>query len=148
MAVVEINWKPDWKQLRGFGWVCLVAFGAIGAWLFFMHSLLGFEFGAVSATRAAYVLWALAAVCALLGLVAPKLLRPLYVGLMLISFPIGFVVSHVIMALLFYGLFTPIALIFRLIGRDALNRKFEPEATTYWVPHETGKEVKRYYRQF
>ena len=51
MAVVEINWKPDRKQLRGFGWVSLVAFGGIGTWLFFMHSLLVYDFSATAATR-------------------------------------------------------------------------------------------------
>jgi hypothetical protein len=148
MALVRVNWKPDRRQLRGFGMICLVAFGAIGCWIRFRHTFMGFDVAPGAVAPVSYVLWSLAALGLLLGLAAPTLLRPLYLGLTLVSLPIGFVVSHVIMALLFYGLFTPIGLIFRLIGRDPLERRFEREARSYWVPHETPRDVKRYYRQF
>ena len=41
---------------------------------------------------------------------------------MVLAFPIGWTVSQVILLLMFYGLFTPIGLVFRLIGRDPLHR--------------------------
>ena len=41
---------------------------------------------------------------------------------MVLAFPIGWTVSQVILLLMFYGLFTPIGLVFRLIGRDPLQR--------------------------
>ena len=40
---------------------------------------------------------------------------------MVLAFPIGWTVSQVILAVMFYGLFTPIGLVFRLIGRDPLQ---------------------------
>jgi hypothetical protein len=52
------------------------------------------------------------------------------------------------MALVFYGLFTPMGLLFRLIGRDPLNRRFDPTAQTYWTPHQTVTDGRRYFRQF
>ena len=36
---------------------------------------------------------------------------------MIVAFPIGWAVSHIMLAALFYGLFTPVALVFRTIGR-------------------------------
>ncbi len=52
------------------------------------------------------------------------------------------------MALLYYGLFTPVALIFRIMGRDALDRRFEPDAATYWTKRKPVTDRKQYFRQF
>ncbi len=148
MALIEINWKPDARTLRGFGWISLVAFAALGAWIYFRHTIFGFGLTESTANRTAYVVWAMAAACGLLAAIAPTVLRPLYVGTSAVSLPIGFVVSHVVMALLFYGLFTPVAFVFRLIGRDQLNRRFDPAAESYWVERNQIDDPLRYYRQF
>ena len=58
----------------------------------------------------------------LLGLLWPRVIRPVYVGWMVLAFPIGWTVSQAMLAVMFYGLFTPIGLLFRLIGRDPLHR--------------------------
>ena len=147
MAVVEVNWKPGARTLRSFGWICLVALGAIGAWVYFRQSLLGFALSASAAHGTGYCLWAAAALCAVVAAVAPRALWPLYVTLTAVTLPIGLVVSHVVLALLFYGVFTPMALIFRVIGRDSLRRKFDPGAGTYWVQRRATTDVERYFRQ-
>ena len=95
-----------------------------------------------------YALWALAALCTIVGVAVPLALRPLYVGLTLVSLPIGFVVSHVIMFVVFYGVLTPVGLVFRLVGYDPLRRKLEPGADTYWVRRRLENDTKRYFRQF
>jgi len=148
MALIEINWRPDRKQLRGFGWICLVAFGAIGTWIFFKNSFLGFSISPSTSERVAYGLWVLAALCAMIGLTFPMALRPVFVGLTLVSLPIGFVVSHVIMFVVYYGVLTPVGLVFRLVGYDPLHRKLEPEAETYWIRRRLESDTKRYFRQF
>jgi hypothetical protein len=148
MGMIEVNWNPPAKQLRSFGWICLVAFGALGAWLHYRQTLFGFEFQPDTAAMVARALWGIAAVSALLALVAPRALRPLHVLLTAISLPIGLVMSHVLMALLYYGLFTPVALIFRIMGRDALDRRFEPDAVTYWTKRKPVTDRKQYFRQF
>ena len=65
-----------------------------------------------------------------------------------VALPIGFVVSHVVMAALFFGLFMPIGLLFRLLGRDSLHRKSDPDASTYWIRRKAVADVRRYFRQF
>lgn len=64
------------------------------------------------------------------GLRAPT--RWLFVLLMVLALPIGFVLSHVLMALIYYLVFTPMGLLFRLFGRDALHRRPDPRAASYW----------------
>lgn len=148
MAVLEINWKPNRSQLRGFGWICLVAFGAIGGWIRWRGHVFGVDLQPSTAVTTAGVLWIVAVLCGLLAAAAPAALRPLYIGLIVLTYPIGFVVSYVVMAILFYGVMTPIGLIFRLIGRDALDRPFDAQARSYWVRRTPTTDVRRYFRQF
>jgi hypothetical protein len=64
------------------------------------------------------------------------------------AFPIGWVVSHVMLALIYYGVMTPIGLVMRLLGRDPLKRKLDRSADTYWEPREPIANSKRYFQQF
>ena len=66
---------------------------------------------------------------------------------MAITYPIGWVVSHVVLAVLFLGVFTPVAVLFRLIGRDALARRRPPDRATYWLPMPAPDDVRSYFRQ-
>jgi hypothetical protein len=66
---------------------------------------------------------------------------------MAVSMPIGLVVSWLLLALLFYGMFTPVGLFFRLIGRDALCRRYRPDLDTYWAPKAGARDVRSYLRQ-
>jgi hypothetical protein len=146
--MIEINWHPDRRRLRGFGLAALVAFAALGAWVWVRHSIVGFAIGDPAAETAAGVLWAAAGACGALAAAAPAWLRPLYVALGLLGAPIGFMVSHVILAIVYYGILTPIGLAMRLAGRDPLYRKFDRSAGTYWVRRPQAAEAKRYFRQF
>ena len=40
-----------------------------------------------------------------------------------------------LLGILFYGIFTPLAFIFRVAGRDKLNRKFPCDTESYWTNH-------------
>jgi hypothetical protein len=42
------------------------------------------------------------------------------------------IVSPVVMGAIFFVVFTPVAFFMRLTGRDALARRYEPAAPTYW----------------
>ena len=46
------------------------------------------------------------------------------------------VVSPIVLGVIFYGVFVPTAWVIRLAGRDAMKRRFEPAARTYWVDRE------------
>ena len=52
---------------------------------------------------------------------------------------LGMLVSPIVLGVIFYGMFTPIAMLMRLSGRDELNLKFT-QKISHWT---TRKEVIR-----
>lgn len=96
----------------------------------------------------AAALWVTAVLLRSVGLVRPTWLGPIYRGLTLVTAPIGWVVSRMALATLYFAAFTPLALLFRLIGRDPLRRKLEPTSPTYWEPYRPDRGPGRYLRPF
>lgn len=141
--MVDINWKPDTRQLRQFGWISLVGFGIIGA-------AVGYKFGHFEnqTWTVPGILWGIAGLSAILAVIWPGGLRPLYWGLMCISAIIGPIVSTVALLLIFLLVFTPLALWFKIIGRDELRRKLDPNAESYWVDAPPTPKPASYFRQF
>lgn len=64
--------------------------------------------------------------------VIPIVRRPIHVGWMYAAFPIGWTVSHLLIALVYYLVLTPIGLLMRAAGYDPLQRRFDRTAATYW----------------
>jgi hypothetical protein len=83
------------------------------------------------------------------GLVLPRVLKWVYVAWMSLAFVLGFFMAHIILALLFYLIITPMGLLARLFGKDFLSLKPERAAPTYWLPRERkAKSAADYERQF
>ena len=144
MALVEIQWKPDDKTLREFSEFWMFFLGMVAAPLAFLE-IGWFAFGG---RPLAIALWLLAVGGRLVGAFRPAWLRPLFVGMSLVALPIGWTVSHLALAIVYFGVFTPVALVFRLMGRDALKRKLDRQAATYWEAYNPNQGRKRYLRQF
>jgi hypothetical protein len=123
-----IDWNPSRSTLRQFAWIGTVFLGLIGCFT-------------------TPYLWGLALVCLILGCLWPAGLRPLYLGLFLVTWPIGFVVSNLALALVYFLLITPIAFIFRLSGRDALRRQLGKDEG-YWEDRPPAREPRSYYRKY
>jgi hypothetical protein len=147
MAAIELSLNPEARTLRQFGFLACGAFALLGALVLFRGGLFGFDFGG-AVRPVAVACFGIGGVSALLSLVAPRANRLLWVALALAAYPIGLVVSYALMGVLFFGVLTPVGLLFRLIGRDALRRRFEPEATTYWIERDGEVPLERYLRQF
>jgi hypothetical protein len=127
------------RTLRQFAGLCVVFFGGLFAWGYYRQ-------GGHPST-AAWVALGLALVVGLPGLAAPAWIRPVYLGIMAITQPIGHVMSYVLLGLIYYGTVTPIALAFRLAGRDPLARR-RPALDSYWAPKYQPTEVTRYLSQY
>src|SRR5262249_28692282 len=82
---------------------------------------------------------------AIIGWLRPRWLKPVFLALSLAAFPIGLVVGEVVLALIYFVVFTPVALVFRLIGRDVLHRRFDRAASTYWQDKEQPKGASSYF---
>jgi hypothetical protein len=138
MALIEINTDPNPKELIFFGAFFPVFFGVLGAVVYFLFENF----------LLAQVLWAGAGCVTLLFWMVPPLKKPLYLGWIYLAFPIGWSVSLLLMAVVYYGMFMPVGLFMRLLGRDALQRKLDPDAKSYWVPHVQQTDTSRYFQQF
>lgn len=125
------------RVLRQFAALGVLFLGVLAAWQGFHNSRL----------ITSCVFGSLAAVLALVGVVWPLSLRPLFVGAMRAPFPIGRVVSQLFLALLFYGVFAPFGLVRQLVGRDPLCRRARAAASTYWGTKTISTDVGGYLRQ-
>jgi hypothetical protein len=82
--------------------------------------------------------WALvlSAVFGLMALTTPGLLLPLNRLWAVLGYRLGQLNNYVILGLFLYLFVFPIGLLVRLLGRDPMQRTFEPQATSYWTPVE------------
>jgi len=139
MSLIEINWKPARKELRSFGTASAVMLAVIAALLHFLKGLnANWSLCICAAGLLIYVL----------SRINTRLVRPVYIALMFITFPIGWAVSFIVMAAFYFLIITPVGLFFKLIKRDPLRRTFDRNAGSYWLPHRTPDSVKRYFNQF
>ena len=130
--------QPTERMLRQFSGIWVVFFGAMAAWQEYHHH---------RHTLAA-ALAVLAVTMGPLGLLRPRAMRPVFIGWMALVYPIGWTVSRIVLGTVFYGLFTPVACIFRVTGRDELRLKPQPQAGTYWQTKPRATDKADYLRQF
>lgn len=139
MALVSLNLKPSEKQLKDFAFVALIMFNLVGLVLFSLDKISGHAY------------WAFAIVGILiyaLGRISIKLIKPIFLLITILTFPIGWFVNHLVMALFYYGIISGVGLIFRVLKRDPLCRKFDSNTDTYWIPATKERPAKDYFRQF
>lgn len=135
MALVEFNADPTDRQLKQFGGVCVLALPLV-AWLWTGSS------GTVLVAAGA------GAVLCAIGMVAPGILKPVFVGLTILTIPIGMLVGELALLLIYFGVFLPLGLVFRITGRDSMQRKPASDAETYWEQRTPVKDARRYYQQW
>ena len=115
--------QRDRKGLREFGLttggLIAVLFGVVFPWLL----------------DAAFPLWPwlICAVLALWALLAPDTMQPLYYWWMRFGLLLNRITTPLILGIVYFVVLTPIALIFKMVGRDAMARKFNTTAQSYRV---------------
>lgn len=66
------------------------------------------------------------------GFIRPVLLKPVYAIWMKLAVLLGWINTRLILTVVFYAIFTPIALILKLFRNDLLDIKIEKSRQTYW----------------
>lgn len=112
------------KVLRKFGLTVGGAFTIIGVILVLKGSSLW-----------AYPL-AVGGLMAAVGLIRPRLLAPLEWAWMKMAHTMGVVMTYVLVTATFYLMITPLGLLMRLFGRDALKLAWDKNTASYWTPVE------------
>ncbi len=134
----DIPRNPNSHTLRWFAGICLLWLAPLAAWQGFIRGQ----------ATAAGLLMTIALGVGLVGFLWPQLIRPIYVGSMFAVFPLGWTVSWVLLAILFYGVLTPIGLLFKLRSRDVLCLRPDPTKNSYWSMKPAPADPRSYFRQF
>jgi hypothetical protein len=134
----DLPLKPTARMLRQFA----------AAWLIFFLAVGMYRYVARGQHQVGIAVGLMAVVVGVTGLIRPAAVRWLFVAATVLAFPIGWVVSQVMLAIMFYGIITPLALLFRIQGRDLLARKRAPNSPTFWTPKQTPEEMGTYFRQY
>ena len=126
------------RELRKFGLTVGAAFAVLGAISWWRGHVLPPK-----------ILWTLAVVLLVPGLVAPGLLGPIQRGWMAFAAVLAYVNTRIILAVLFYLILTPVGFVMRFF-RDPVNRSMTKDATgSQWVKRTPQPiEIARYERQF
>lgn len=130
------NIKTNHKKIRSFGNSIGIILLIISGFLFFFNNesfrtfsyLAGFFIG--------------------LGLTVPILLKPIYLIWMTFSIILGWIMTRVILSVVFYLILTPIGLITKLLNEDFLALK-KTNVKSYWNNRDSNFEIKQdYEKQF
>jgi hypothetical protein len=134
----DLPLKPTARALRQFA----------GAWLIFFLAAGVHRYVVRGQHQLGIAVVVMAIVVGGMGLIRPAAVRWLFVGATVLAFPIGWVVSQIMVAIMYYGILTPLALWFRLRGRDLLSRKPAPNRASFWAPKHTPEDMRAYFRQY
>jgi len=118
----------DKKQVRTFGWGLTVFFLVIGTLkvIFSGQIVLHWHFIA-------------AGIAAVVNLIFPLAMLSVYKLALFIAKGLGWFNTRLLLGILYFFVFTPIALILKIMGRDLLDRKIDRQAETYWNYRDRGK---------
>jgi hypothetical protein len=126
MDTTTVNTTPDKQELRKFGLIFA------GMFILFFALLLPWIWDKPSPSWA----WVVAAVFIAAALLVPMALGPVYRLWMKIGHVLGWINTRIILGLIFFVIFTPVALLFKVLGKDALKQRLDASASSYRIVSE------------
>ena len=109
---------------RKFGFFFTAVFALAGGYFLYENSVV-----------VAYIFLVLTAAFFLVTMIKADFLLPLNKLWMHFGLLLGKIVSPIVLGVIFFGLFTPIALVMRIVGRDELRLKVK-KLPSFWKPRE------------
>jgi hypothetical protein len=138
MSLIEVKQHFSHRELLWFGPI-------VGLFVAIVGSMLVYQ---LDMEAAAYALWAAAAVVLITYYARPTIRVPVMRGWIHLFLPIGWVMSHVLLAAIYYAVLTPIGLVMRVCGYDPMQRALQPTKATYWVARTKIDEPQRCFKQY
>jgi hypothetical protein len=123
--MMKINTHPMSREVRRFGLMWAAAASLVAGLLFLRHH-----------ASVAWGLWSLAIVVGAASVIRPSVGRYFHRGWMNLAYVINFLLTRITLSLLFWIVLTPVAILFKIIGRDALRLKRSASADSYWREHD------------
>ena len=128
--------KSSKKDLKNFGFTMGVIITIIGVFLLVRGKNLFIYF------------FCIGSILIILGGIIPVLLRPFYKAWMTFAVIIGWIMTRMILSVLFFSIITIIGIFARLLGKDFLNLKSESNES-YWNIRNKEHELNQdYEKQF
>jgi hypothetical protein len=121
---------------RKFGFFFTFAFAAAAAYFFHAASITW-----------AYVFVTATLIFLLITLIKSDVLLPLNKLWMRFGLLLGMIVSPIVLGIIFFGLFTPIAILMRLSGRDELRLRFSHKVS-HWITRSEPIKSESFKNQF
>ncbi|MEP3482712.1 MAG: hypothetical protein ABJZ55_25940 [Fuerstiella sp.] len=134
MALLSSKTDPTKRQLKQFGCMFLIV-AVLATWWMTGSG----EWTAIAGLAGA--------IMAGVGLLRPIWLKPIFVGMVVVTTPVSFVIGELILLIIYFGIFFPLATLFRIIGRDTLARRQTDRPNSYWQPRSKLPSVESYFRQ-
>lgn len=135
--MIDLPRNPRRRDLAVFGLLVGPFFAFVG-WLVFRHA----------GRTPALAVWGAGALLWLVYLAWPASRRRIWIGWMIAVFPIGWIVSHAILAVVYFLVVTPVGIVLRLTGRDPHRRRIPADEETAWTSRRAAEDESRYFRQF
>jgi len=139
--LVRIDWRPSRASLRSFGVALLIVL---------LSSALArgqrVELGSVPRDPIVVGCATFALLVAGLAAFRPEWLRMPYVALGALTYPARWLMAFLSLALLYYGLITPIAVCVRLLRRQ--RARSGQSDTSAWIAPRARRDKSHYFRQF
>ena len=131
------NIKSEKSDLRKFGITIGVILLIIAGFLFWKEK------------ESFQILLTFGIIFCILGIVIPFILKPIYWVWMIFATILGWIMTRVILSLLFYIIVTPIGLISRLFGKQFVELRWDKSNNSYWN-YRTNEHLKKenYEKQF
>jgi hypothetical protein len=125
------------KDLRKFGITIGTVLLLIACFLIWKHKPTGYYFLLIGDLLVFF------------GVYFPTILRPLNKAWMTLAILLGWIMTRVILSIIFYLVITPISLIARIFGKDFLDIKIDKSRASYWEIRKNSPQTKvDYERQF
>jgi hypothetical protein len=137
--VIDIDTSNKTEQ-RKFGIVMAIAIVIIGVVRWAIHGFAG---------GPPYYFMAVAAPFLVLGILFPKGLQPVFVLWMKLAVVLNWIMTRLLLSIVFYLMISPVRLVRFLFAEDPLKRKWLAQAASYWEePEEQPEEFDRYRNQY
>ena len=119
------------KRLRQFGITVGAVFLALTLWMFLKQYPILFQ----------YLLGIIGILLMVIGISCSSVLRRIYKVWMGIAFAMGWIVSRILLVIIFYLVLTPIGLTARLFGKDFLDIRVKKVQDSHWIKRDREKAV-------
>lgn len=135
MALTDLHQPPSLRQLRQFSVASLVVLPSV-TWLGTHDQSL-----TIVAALAGMVIVAT-------GRVAPEMLSPVYRGITIVTMPIGRVAGQIVLLLIYFAIFLPMSVVFRIAGKHPLGRNASAGNESGWQKRKPSRDAADYFLQF